>query len=108
MLGCQSYVLTIHRKYNAEKNENALERYTAQTYRCYDVLEGQLKKTGAESVLNGRVSAVDYHFEPWLHNYPLAGLSLDKYPLIKKWLGLMETREEVREAYFRITGEKSV
>jgi glutathione S-transferase len=107
MLCRQSYVLTLHRKFNAEKNENALERYTAETYHCYDVLENQLKKTGGESVLDGRVSAVDYHYEPWLHIYHLAGLSLDKYPFIKKWLGLMETREEVQEAYFRITGEKS-
>jgi glutathione S-transferase len=65
-----------------------------------------LKKTGGESILDGRVSAVDYHFEPWMRNWKIAGLSLDKYPFIKKWLGLMATREEVKEAYFRIKGEK--
>ncbi|KAJ5757704.1 uncharacterized protein N7511_006398 [Penicillium nucicola] len=107
-LGPMTGQTTWFKKFNPEKNDNALERYTAQTYRCYDVLEGQLKKTGGESVLNGRVSVVDYHFEPWLHSYMLAGLSLDKYPLIKKWLALMQTREEVKEAYFRIREENSV
>ncbi|CAG8120194.1 unnamed protein product [Penicillium olsonii] len=90
--------------FNAEKNENALERYTAQAYRCYDVLEGQLKKSGGESIIPGRVTAVDYHFEPWVRSYSFAGLSLDNHPLIFKWLGLMNTREEVKEAYFRIRG----
>ncbi|CAG7919553.1 unnamed protein product [Penicillium olsonii] len=90
--------------FNAEKNENALERYTAQAYRCFDVLEGQLKKSSGESIIPGRVTAVDYHFEPWVRSYSFAGLSLDNHPLIFKWLGLMNTREEVKEAYFRIRG----
>ncbi|CAG8241309.1 unnamed protein product [Penicillium salamii] len=94
----------LSRHFNAQKNENALERYTAQAYRCYDVLEGQLKKSGGESIIPGRITAVDYHFEPWVRSYSFAGLSLDKYPLIFKWLGLMNTREEVKEAYFRIRG----
>ncbi|KAJ5312768.1 hypothetical protein PENANT_c007G07649 [Penicillium antarcticum] len=107
-LGPISEQATWFKKFNPQQNDNALERYTAQTYCCYDVLEGQLKRTGGESVLDGRVSAVDYHFEPWLHDYLLAGVSLEKYPMIKKWLGLMQTREEVKEAYFRIRSEKSV
>ncbi|CAI7659269.1 unnamed protein product [Penicillium glandicola] len=94
------------RHFNAQKNDDALQRYTAQTYRCYDVLEGQLKKSGGESILPSRVTAVDYHFEPWVRMYSFAGLSLDNYPLIKKWLGLMATREEVQEAYIKIQGKK--
>ncbi|KAJ5782334.1 hypothetical protein N7457_004108 [Penicillium paradoxum] len=94
------------RHFNAQKNEDALQRYTAQSYRCYGVIEGQLAKTGGESILPGRVTAVDYHFEPWLRMHSFAGLSLDEYPLIAKWLGLMETREEVREAYFKVRGKQ--
>ncbi|KAJ5092004.1 hypothetical protein NUU61_006874 [Penicillium alfredii] len=94
------------RHYHPQKNEDALKRYEAQTYRCYDVLEEQLKKTGATSILGARVTAVDYHFEPWVRQYSFAGLSLDRYPLIAKWLGIMETREEVREAYYKIKGSK--
>jgi glutathione S-transferase len=33
-----------YRHYNEVKNEDALRRYVAQTYRTYDVLEGQVKK----------------------------------------------------------------
>ncbi|KAJ5902218.1 hypothetical protein N7495_002746 [Penicillium taxi] len=94
------------RHYNSQKNEDALDRYTAQTYRCYDVLEGQLVKSGGDSVLPGRVTAVDYHFEPWVRQYAFAGLSLNKYPMITKWLGLMGAREEVQEAYEKVQGHK--
>ena len=37
------------RHYHSSENDDALERYVAQVYRCYDVLEGQLKKSGGES-----------------------------------------------------------
>ncbi|KGO78189.1 Glutathione S-transferase/chloride channel, C-terminal [Penicillium italicum] len=105
-LGPMSGQTNWFRHFNPQKNEDALQRYTAQTYRCYDVLEGQLKKTQGESVVPGRVTAVDYHFEPWVRLYAFAGLSLDNYPLIKKWLGLMAAREEVQEAYVKIQGKK--
>ncbi|KAJ6139894.1 hypothetical protein N7471_006380 [Penicillium samsonianum] len=94
------------RHFHPQKNDDALQRYTAQSYRCYDVLEGQLKKTRGESILPSRVTAVDYHFEAWVRLYSFAGLSLDNYPLIKKWLGLMAAREEVQEAYIKIQGKK--
>lgn len=94
------------RHYHPSKNDDALDRYVAQTYRCYDVLEGQLQKSGGASVLPTRVTAVDYHFEPWVRQFAFAGLSLDKYPFIKKWLGLMSDREEIQEAYVKI--QKSV
>lgn len=68
------------------------------------MLEGQLKKSDGCSVLPGKVTAVDYHFEPWVRQYDFAGLSLDKYPLIKKWLGEMAAREEFRQAYLKIKG----
>lgn len=90
------------RHYHSQKNDDALQRYVAQTYRCYDVLEGQLKKSGGSSILPSRVTAVDYHFEPWVRQHGFAGLSLENYPLITKWLGLMGCREEVREAYCKI------
>ena len=38
---------------NPVSNPDALERYSAQTYRTYDVLEGQLKKSDGASVLSG-------------------------------------------------------
>lgn len=94
--------LTQIRHYHSSKNEDALQRYTAQTYRCYDVLENQLRQSEGTSVLPSRVTAVDYHFEPWVRQHSFAGLSLDNYPMIHKWLRLMHAREEVQEAYCKI------
>ena len=92
------------RHYHSPKNDDALERYVAQTYRCYEVLEGQLKKSGGRSILPGRVTAVDYHFEPWVRQYGFAGLSLDKYPHVAQWLQGMTGREEVKAAYIKVKG----
>jgi glutathione S-transferase len=68
------------------------------------VLEGQLQKSGGHSVIPAKVSAVDYHFEPWVRQYAFAGLSLDQYPTIAKWLKGMAGREELREAYLKVKG----
>jgi len=94
------------RHYHPQKNDDALQRYISQTYRCYDVLEKQLDKSRGQSIIPGRVTAVDYHFEPWVRQHSFAGLSLEKHPMIKGWLDLMGTREEVQEAYFRIKNAK--
>ncbi|KAJ5938138.1 hypothetical protein N7454_004480, partial [Penicillium verhagenii] len=90
------------RHYHSSKNDDALERYVAQAYRCYDVLEGQLQKSEGMSILPGKITAVDFHFEPWVKQHAFAGLTLDNHPLIHKWLGLMEAREDVQEAYAKI------
>ncbi|KAI4742734.1 thioredoxin-like protein [Aureobasidium sp. EXF-12298] len=91
-----------YRHYNEVKNEDALNRYAAQTYRCYQVLEGQLKKTDGESILPGGYTAVDAHFEPWIRQHAYAQLSLDDYPLVSKWLKKYGETEEVRAAYKKI------
>lgn len=96
-----------YRHYNPTKNEDALQRYTAQSLRTYDVLEGQLKKTDGKSILPGGFSAVDAHFYPWIHQYGYAGLSLDKYPLIKKWYESVAEMKEVKQAYEKVPKGKT-
>lgn len=96
--------ICIDRHYHSTKNEDALARYEAQTYRCFEVLEGQLQKSGGSSVIPGKISAVDYHFEPWVRQYAFAGISLDKFPNIAKWLKDMAGREEVKQGYIKIKG----
>lgn len=68
------------------------------------MLEGQLNKSGGRSILPGRITAVDYHFEPWVRQFGFAGLSLDKYPNIAHWLREITAREEVKQAYTKIKG----
>ncbi|KAJ4991885.1 glutathione s-transferase [Stagonosporopsis vannaccii] len=91
-----------YRHYNPVRNEDALSRYAEQTLRCYSVLQGQLEKTDGQSVLPGGITAVDAHYEPWVRQHQYAQLSLDEYPLVKKWLQKMGDLPEVRRAYMRI------
>ncbi|OBW67612.1 thioredoxin-like protein [Aureobasidium pullulans] len=91
-----------YRHYNETKNEDALNRYAAQTYRCYQVLEGQLKKSGGESILPGGYTALDAHYEPWVRQHAYAELSLDDYPTVAKWLKKYGETEEVKAAYKKI------
>ena len=72
------------------------------------MLEGQLGKSGGESVLPGGFSAVDAHFYPWVNQYTYAELKLDNYPKIRKWLEVVGNRPEVKEAYEKVPhGEKA-
>ncbi|KAI1474305.1 glutathione S-transferase [Daldinia eschscholtzii] len=91
-----------YRHYNPVQNDDALKRYLEQTERCYSILEGQLKKTGGDSILPGGITAVDLHFEPWVRQHSYAQISLDPYPTVKKWLEKMDSLKEIQEAYRKI------
>ena len=95
-----------YRHHNPEKNEDALQRYTAQTYRHFDVLEKQVAKSGGRSVLEGGFSAVDAHTWPWVSRYEHAGASLDRYPSLKKWYEEIGKMKEVKAAYKKISDGK--
>ncbi len=91
-----------YRHYNAIKNEDALQRYVEQVYRHFSVLEAQLKKSEGSAILPDGFCAVDVHFYPWVDEYTVAGLSLEGYPLIKKWLDKIAEMQVVRNAYEKI------
>lgn len=94
--------------YNAEKNDDAVKRYTEQTYRCYMVLEPQVKKSDGKSILESGYGAVDAHFYPWVASIGYGGLELSKYPNVQKWVSAMGERPEVKAAYEKISkGEKA-
>ncbi|KAK3715732.1 hypothetical protein LTR37_006957 [Vermiconidia calcicola] len=89
--------------YHAQKNEDAQQRFEEQTYRCYGVLEEQLQKHGDSFILPGSTpSAVDLHFYPWVYQHGFAGLSLDKYPNVKKWVGSVGDLQEIKAAYKKV------
>ena len=90
------------RYYNVHRNDDALERYRNQVYRCYDVLEGQLVRSGGESILPSGISSVDCHYQPWVKPAEYAGVSLDNYPHIRKWLAVMDQEQAVQDAYQKI------
>lgn len=90
------------RHYHSSKNEDALQRYVEQTERCYAIVDKQLEKSNAQSILPGGITAADLHFEPWVRQYEFAGLSLQKYPNLAKWLENMKSLQTVQQAYEKI------
>ncbi|KAI9812410.1 MAG: hypothetical protein M1827_004641 [Pycnora praestabilis] len=93
--------------YNPTKNEDALRRYTEQTYRCFGVFEEHLKSSGGPYVLGKRYTAVDIHLFAWVAGYQYAKLSLSEYPHVEKWLKTVGDGEDVKAAREAIAkGEK--
>ena len=90
------------RHYHNQKNEDALDRYVAQANRTFEVLNGQLEKSGGDSILPGGFSAVDAHFYPWVFQHSFAQLTLEKYPKLKTWLDKIGSRKDVKEAYEKL------
>jgi glutathione S-transferase len=105
-LGPMMGQLNWYRHYNEQKNEDAIQRYEGQVYRHFDVLEGQLAKSGGKFILPEGLSAADAHFWPWINEYEFADVKLDKYPNIKKWYGEIGEMKEVKNAYMRIQEAK--
>lgn len=90
------------RHYHSSKNEDALQRYVEQTERCFGIVDKQLEKSKAQSILPGGITSADLHFEPWVRQYGFAGLSLDKYPNLAKWVENMKNLQSVQQAYEKI------
>ncbi|GAB7358263.1 hypothetical protein MBLNU230_g0414t1 [Neophaeotheca triangularis] len=89
--------------YHGSKNEDARARYEQQSHRCYEVLEGQLQKSGGKTVLGGdRVSAVDLHMYPWVKLHGFAGVGVDKYPAVDKWIQRLGELPEFKSVYDKI------
>ncbi|KAI9828673.1 MAG: hypothetical protein M1832_001776 [Thelocarpon impressellum] len=96
------------RRFHPTPNEDAKSRYLDQTNRVYAVLEGQLKASDGRSVLPSGFSAVDAHYYPWVNLWSMAGVVIDDFPLIKKWLATTAERSDVRAAVEKVPkGEKA-
>lgn len=91
------------------QNDDALARYEEQTHQYYAVLEGHLNKHGGNFILPGStMSSVDAHFYPWIRGSGFAGISLDRYPSVKKFLDHMARLKEVEAAYETIAKGKEM
>ena len=97
------------RHYSKVKNENAYERYQAQAYRCFGVVEDQLKSHGRKWIVAGdNFSVVDMHFEPWIKQYDSPALTLNEYPEVKTWLSRVQAEPELVRAYHKVkSGEEA-
>ncbi|KAH7009364.1 glutathione S-transferase [Microdochium trichocladiopsis] len=90
------------RHYNPTPNEDALNRYVGQVNHYFGLIEKQLAKTDGASILPGGVTAVDLHYEGWIHQTAYAGIDMQPYPLLAKWAKMMIELEPVKAAYAKI------
>ncbi|KAJ9612967.1 hypothetical protein H2200_002908 [Cladophialophora chaetospira] len=88
--------------YHHVRNEDAIDRYSKQVYRYYDVVEAQLETTNSKSILPWGFSSADIQFQPWLSRPNYINVSLENYPNIQKWVDLMGQEQEIKNAYQRI------
>ena len=96
------------RHYNAVANDDAYNRHVGQVYRHFDVLETQLRRSQGKSILPDRgFCAVDIHVYPWVWEYGVAGVSLEKYPMIEKWFNTVAEMEAAKAAYEKVPRGKT-
>ena len=82
-------------RYFPEKIPAAIERYQNETRRLYGVLNGQL--TTSEFIA-GDYSIADIANWSWVRVHNWAGVSLDDFPHLKRWLDQLEARPALQRA----------
>ncbi len=81
------------RAYAPEKIPYAIDRYTNEANRLYNVLDGRLKE---HEYLAGEYSIADIATFPWLRSYERQGVDLNEYPHVKRWFDTIAERPAVK------------
>lgn len=89
------------RAYAPEKVPYAIERYTKEAMRLYDVLN---KRLAGRDFLCGEYSIADMACYPWTASHERQGIDLAEYPEARRWFEAMRARPAVARAY--AAGEK--
>src|SRR6516162_4366789 len=89
MLGQAHYF----RLYAPEKLQYAIDRYTNEARRIYNVID---KRVGEAAYLAGEYSIADVAVYPWLVPHNLQGQNLDETPNLKRWYEEMRNRPAVQ------------
>ena len=76
-------------RYFPEKLPSAIERYQKETKRLYSVLEGQLVDN---EYLAGDFSIADIANWSWARIHGWAGVSIEEFPNLQRWLKQIESR----------------
>ena len=76
-------------RYFPEEIPAAIERYQNETKRLYGVLDGQLAK---REFLAGDYSIADIANWSWVRVHNFAGVNLEAFPNLKRWLDQLEAR----------------
>jgi len=81
------------RRFAKEKVPYAIERYTREAGRLYNVLDRHLAE--AEFLAGGAYSIADIATYPWAARHPWHGIDLAKYPNVKRWYDRLGARPAV-------------
>jgi GST-like protein len=82
------------RQYAPEKINYAIQRYTNEARRLYQVIE---KRLSASPWLGGNeYSIADIATWPWLRSWPNQGVTLSDYPAVERWFHTIEERPAVQ------------
>ena len=81
------------RAYAPERIPYAIDRYTNEANRLYNVLDVRLKD---HEYLAGEYSIADIATFPWLRSHERQGVDLEEYPSVKRWFDLIAERPAVK------------
>jgi len=84
------------RVYAPEKLEYAINRYTNEAKRIYNVIDKQLGET---PYIAGEYSIADIAIYPWLVPHNMQGQNLDDFPNLKKWYEGLRARPAVQAGF---------
>lgn len=80
-------------RYVPEKIPYAIERYSRETRRLYEVLEGRLAD---RPFLAGEISIADFATYPWLAAHGWSGISVEGLPHLQRWMASLAQRPGVQ------------
>jgi len=81
------------RRYAPEKIQYAIDRYTNEARRLYNVLDKQL---GRNEYVAGQYSIADIAIYPWLIPHKWQGQELGDFPNVKRWYDAIAARPAVQ------------
>ena len=82
------------RQYAPEPIGYAIDRYTNEAGRLYNVMDRRL---GEAEYLGGDYSIADMAAFPWIRPYERQGQNLDDYPNLKRWFEAIDARPAVQK-----------
>ncbi len=83
------------RQYAPETIEYAVNRYTNEAGRLYNVMDRRL---GDHDYLAGDYSIADMACFPWIRPYERQGQDMDEFPNLKRWFEAIKARPAVERA----------
>jgi len=81
------------RRYAPEPIQYAIDRYTNEARRLYNVLDKQL---GRNQYVAGEYSIADIAIYPWLIPHKWQGMELEEFPNVKRWFDAIAARPAVQ------------